>query len=62
VMAELSHYRAGSIIILDSKTKVLSVTGVFDTQDTNIALATIEQSLPVSIYKITEKLVFISAK
>ncbi len=62
VVAELSHYRAGSIIILDSKTKALSVTGVFDTKDTNIALATIEQTLPVTMTKITEKLVFISAQ
>lgn len=62
VVAELSYYRAGGIFILDSKTKVLSITGVFDTHDTNIALATIEQSLPVTVHKVTEKLVFISAK
>jgi len=62
VVEELNHYRAGTIIILDSKIKTLSVTGVFDTGDTNIALNTIEQSLPVSLHKVTEKLVFISAQ
>ena len=62
VMAALSHYREGTIIILDSEIKTLSVTGVFATDDTNIALQTIEQSLPVTIQKITEKLVLISAK
>lgn len=62
VMAELSHYRAGTIIILDSEIKALSVSGVFATDDTNIALKTIEQSLPVTISKITEKLVLITAK
>ncbi|OQK17913.1 hypothetical protein AU255_08645 [Methyloprofundus sedimenti] len=62
VVAELNHYRAGTIIILDSKLKALFVTGVFDTDDTNMALSTIEQSLPVTIYKVTDKLVFISAK
>jgi len=62
VVSELSHYRSGAIIILDSKIKALSVTGVFDTDDTNIALNTIEQSLPVTIHKVTEKLVLISAQ
>ena len=62
VVSELNHYRAGTIIILGSKLKTLSVTGVFDTDNTNIALNTIEQSLPVSIHKVTENLVFISAQ
>lgn len=61
VIAELNHYRSGLIMILNSEIKALPVTGVFDTDDTNIALKTIEQSLPVTISKITEQLVFISA-
>ena len=62
VLAELSHYRAGRIIILDDKIKTLSVTGVFATDDTNIALQTIAQTLPVKVQKFTEKIVLISAK
>jgi len=62
VLAELNHYRSGKIIILNDSIKSLMVTGVFATDNTNIALDTIAQSLPVKIRKITEKLVLVSAK
>lgn len=62
VLAELNHYRSGKIIILNDSIKTLAVTGVFSTNNTNIALDTIAQSLPVKINKITEKLVLVSAK
>ncbi len=62
VLVELSYYRSGVIMITDKTINALTVTGIFDTQDTNIALKTIEQSLPVNITKITEKLVLVSAK
>jgi len=61
VITELNRYRSGMVFIVNSDIKSLSVTGVFDTQNTNIALKTIEQSLPVKISKMTENLVFISA-
>lgn len=62
VIEELNRYRSGKIIVIDGNIKNLPVTGVFATDDTNIALLTIEQSLPISITKITEKLVLLSAK
>lgn len=62
VIAELNRYRSGRIIVMDDDIKTLPVTGVFATDDTNIALLTIEQSLPVTVTKITEKLVLLSAK
>ena len=62
VIAELNRYRSGRIIVMNNDIKTLPVTGVFATDDTNIALLTIEQSLPVAVTKITEKLVLLSAK
>ena len=62
VIAELNRYRSGKIIIMNNAIKKLPVTGVFDTVDTNVALKTIEQSLPINVTKITEKLVLLSAK
>jgi len=62
VIVELNRYRSGQIIIMNDDIKTLPVTGVFATDDTNIALQTIEQSLPITITKLTEKLVLLSAK
>ena len=62
VIAELNRYRSGRIIIMNNAIKKLPVTGVFDTVDTNVALKTIEQSLPINVTKITEKMVLLSAK
>ncbi|MEQ1635531.1 MAG: FecR family protein [Methylococcales bacterium] len=62
VIAELNRYRPGKIMITSAAIKKLPVTGVFDTDDTNIALKTIEQSLSIKVTKITEKLVLLSAK
>jgi transmembrane sensor len=62
VAAELDRYRPGRIVIVDASIKNLRLTGVFGTGDTDIALRTIEQSLPVKVSKFTEKLVLLSAK
>jgi len=62
VIAELNRYRSGSIIVMNNDIKTLPITGVFATDDTNIALQTIEQSLPVTVTKITKKLVLLTAK
>ncbi len=62
VIEELNRYRSGRIIVMNNDIKTLPVTGVFTTDDTNIALKTIEQSLPITVTKITEKLVLLSAK
>ncbi|MBK8816131.1 MAG: FecR family protein [Methylococcaceae bacterium] len=62
VVAELERYRTGRILILGSSIKNLRLTGVFGTENTDIALRTIEQSLPVKINILTGKLVILSAK
>lgn len=61
VIEELNRYRAGLIVIIDSDIKNLPVTGVFSTDNTDIALQTIEETLSVKIRKLTEKLVLISS-
>jgi transmembrane sensor len=62
VVAELERYRPGRIVILGSAIKNLRLTGVFGTENTDIALHTIEQSLPVKINTFTDRLVVLSAK
>lgn len=62
VIAELERYRSGRIVILGSSIKNLRLTGVFGTENTDIAVRTIEQSLPVKINLFTSKLVVLSAK
>jgi transmembrane sensor len=62
VIEELNRYRSGRIIVMNNAIKTLPVTGVFATGDTDVALKTIEQSLPITVTKITAKLVLLSAK
>lgn len=62
VIAELNRYRPGKIVVVNDAIKTLPVTGVFATDNTDIALQTIEQSLPITVTKITEMLVLLSAK
>ncbi|MCQ8130846.1 FecR family protein [Methylomonas rivi] len=62
VVAELERYRPGKIFILSDAIKNLPITGVFDITDTDIALQSIAQSLPVDVRKIGEHLVLLSAK
>ena len=44
VVAELQRYRAGRIVILGDRLKALEVTGVFDLDDTDRILRTIEET------------------
>ncbi len=44
VVAELQRYRAGRIVILGDRLKTLEVTGVFDLDDTDRILRTIEET------------------
>ncbi len=62
VAAELERYRPGRIFIRDASIKNLRMTGVFGIEDTDIALRSIELSLPVKVSKLTNKLVVLSAK
>ena len=44
VVAELQRYRTGRIMILGDRLKTLEVTGVFDLDDTDRILRTIEET------------------
>lgn len=47
VVAEIERYRSGTIIIAGSRLRTLEVTGVFDLDDPEAILRTIEETLPV---------------
>lgn len=49
VLRELERYRRGRIILMDGRLGDMPVTAVFDTRQTEAALATIEATLPVGI-------------
>ena len=62
VVAELDRYRPGKIMIIGDAVKKLPITGVFGIADSDIALQTLQQSLPVKITKFTNNLIIISTK
>ncbi|WP_094507460.1 FecR family protein [Brucella thiophenivorans] len=49
VVATLSRYRSGKIIIANSQLRSLEVTGVFDLTQPETVLETVEKTLPVSV-------------
>ncbi|PRA53046.1 iron dicitrate transport regulator FecR [Ochrobactrum sp. MYb68] len=49
VVAALSRYRSGKILIADNQLSSLEVTGVFDLAQPETVLDTIEKTLPVSV-------------
>lgn len=59
VVAELDYYRPGIVMIVGQDIKSLEVTGLFDTTDTDVALRTIEQTLPVKVSRFTDRFVLI---
>ena len=59
VIRELNRYRKGRIVIADRTLNELSLTGVFDTANPEEALQMIRQSLKLSEYRITDRLVFL---
>ncbi|MEC4748537.1 FecR family protein [Methylomicrobium sp. Wu6] len=62
VVAELDRYRPGKLLIISAAIEKLPITGVFGIADTDVALASIEQSLPVSVRKLPGGLVLLSAR
>ena len=62
VVTELDRYHSGKIVIVGDAIKNLPITGVFGINDTDVALQSIEQSLPVKVRKIADHLVLLSAK
>jgi len=62
VVAELDRYRPGKILVIGVAIEKLPITGVFSIADTDVALASIEQSLPVKVRKLPGGLALLSAK
>lgn len=60
VVADLERYRRGRIIVTDDRINALPVTAVIDARQTDVALRTIADTLPVTVRRITDLLVFIS--
>jgi transmembrane sensor len=62
VVAELDRYRPGKILVISPAIEKLPITGVFEIADTDVALASIEQSLPVRVNKLPGGLAVLSAR
>ncbi|HKU97242.1 MAG TPA: FecR family protein [Vineibacter sp.] len=59
VIADLERYRSGRIVITDDRIARIPVTGVFHARQTDAALATIADTLPVRVTRASDLLVFI---
>ncbi len=59
VAADLERYRRGRIVITDARAGRIPVSGVFHTRQTDAALATIADTLPVRVTRATDLLVLI---
>jgi transmembrane sensor len=62
VLATLERYRHGRIVALDSAAAEQRVSGVFDLKDTDQALSALEESLPVSITRLTGFMVVVRSR
>lgn len=62
VVADLERSRGGRIVLTDSRLRALSVTAVFDARQTDAALATIAEILPIRIHRLTDWLIVLSPK
>ncbi|BCA56580.1 hypothetical protein W02_37200 [Nitrospira sp. KM1] len=60
VIEDLNRYRSGWIIVRDSTLKRLSITASVDTGHPDRALRMIEETLPVSSLRITDRVVLLS--
>jgi transmembrane sensor len=60
VVADLERYRRGRIVVTDDRINALPVTAVIDARQTDAALRTIADTLPVTVRRITDLLVLIS--
>ncbi|MEW5422351.1 FecR domain-containing protein [Amorphus sp. 3PC139-8] len=52
VVAELERYRGGRILVVGDRLRALEVTGVFDLDDPEAVLSTIEATLPVHVVRL----------
>lgn len=60
VMASLARYRRGKILVIGERTRALSVTGAFSTNEPGKVIDAIEQSLPVRVIRVTPLLTIIA--
>lgn len=61
VLSELERYRKGRIVIVDSGLAELPVTGSFSIGNAEATLETIERTLPVRLYRLSDLLVLVLA-
>lgn len=59
VVSEIGRYRQGSLLIRDPALAQLNVSGRFDINDTDRALESLQQTLPISVQRLTPWLVII---
>jgi transmembrane sensor len=52
VVTEIGRYRSGSVVFTDAALKKLTVTGVFNTTDTDDFFDALEQTLPVRVIRL----------
>jgi transmembrane sensor len=62
VVADLERSRGGRIVLTDSRLRALPVTAVFDARQTDAALTTIAEILPIRIHRLTDWLIVLSPK
>lgn len=60
VLAELGRYRRGRIVLMDKHVGDIPVTAIFDTKQTDSALRTIADTLPIRVFYATNYLAFVS--
>lgn len=62
VIADLERCRGGRIVLTDARLRAIPVTAVFDTRQTDAALATIAGTLPIRVRRFTDFLVVLSPR
>jgi len=62
VLATLERYRHGKIIVLDQAAAERTVSGIFDLNDTDQALQSLEKNLPVSVTRLTGMMVVVRSR
>lgn len=58
VIDEINRYRPGRVVLLNETLSRHPVSGVFDLHRLDAALSTIEQTLPVTTYRLFDRFVF----
>jgi transmembrane sensor len=59
VIAEIGRYRRGAVVIRNEQLRNLRVSGRFDINDTDKALQSLAETLPIRLYRLTPWLVVI---